>query len=144
VRERRGRSLAANAEMPGRLGSVSGRGGAHLGRMFLALGWVSLVAILAAWEVVPWIVGAVYVLASCFSFVAYVLDKFAAQAGRRRTRENTLHLLDLVGGWPGGLAAQQILRHKTRKGSFQVVFWLTVCANLAALAWLLLPLPLGS
>jgi hypothetical protein len=33
--------------------------------------------------------------------------------------------------------AQQIFRHKTRKGSYQFVFWLAVLANLGALGWLM-------
>jgi uncharacterized membrane protein YsdA (DUF1294 family) len=37
-----------------------------------------------------------------------------------------LHLLDLLGGWPGGFLAQRRLRHKCSKGSFQFVFWLIV------------------
>ena len=50
--------------------------------------------------------------------------------------ENTLHLLALLGGWPGALVAQAQFRHKTRKVSFRAVFWLTVAVNLAALGWL--------
>ena len=67
--------------------------------------------------------------ASILSFVEYWRDKRAAIAGRRRVRESTLHLLDLVGGWPGGLLAQRLFRHKSRKRSFQTVFWVTVVAN---------------
>ena len=52
--------------------------------------------------------------ASILSFVEYWRDKRAAIAGRRRVRESTLHLLDLVGGWPGGLLAQRLFRHKSR------------------------------
>lgn len=37
-----------------------------------------------------------------------------------------LHALELLGGWPGALLAQQLLRHKTKKTSYQVVFWLTI------------------
>jgi uncharacterized membrane protein YsdA (DUF1294 family) len=35
----------------------------------------------------------------------------------------------LVGGWPGAIVAQQMLRHKTSKVSFRVAFWLTVLVN---------------
>jgi uncharacterized membrane protein YsdA (DUF1294 family) len=54
-----------------------------------------------------------------------------------RTRERTLHLIDLLGGWPGGLLAQDRLRHKTRKATFQLVFWATVAIHCALLGWLL-------
>ena len=70
------------------------------------------------------------------SFIAYALDKSAANQNLQRTQEKTLHLFDLLCGWPGGLLAQQIFRHKTRKISFQIVFWITVVVNCAALFWL--------
>ncbi|MDP3638593.1 MAG: DUF1294 domain-containing protein, partial [Azonexus sp.] len=68
---------------------------------------------------------------------AYALDKSAAQGGRWRTQESTLHLLALIGGWPGALIAQNRLRHKSRKTSFQLVFWMTVLLNCGGLGWLL-------
>lgn len=75
--------------------------------------------------------------ASILSFIEYWRDKRAAVAGRRRVSEATLHLLDLIGGWPGGLVAQRTLRHKTRKRSFLVVFWITVALNVGVNAALL-------
>lgn len=60
-------------------------------------------------------------------------DKRAAERGARRWPESTLHLLELLGGWPGSLMAQRLFRHKTRKLSYQILFWLCVIANLAAL-----------
>lgn len=33
--------------------------------------------------------------------------------------------------------AQQVFRHKTRKVSYQFVFWLAVLVNVGALGWLL-------
>lgn len=77
---------------------------------------------------------ALYALASAACFIAYALDKSAARKGRRRTPERTLLLLGLACGWPGGLAAQQLLRHKSAKASFLAKFWLTVILNLAVLA----------
>jgi len=74
---------------------------------------------------------ALYAVASAACFIAYALDKSAARQGRRRTPERTLLLLGLAGGWPGGLAAQRLLRHKSSKTSFLVKFWLTVIVNLA-------------
>jgi uncharacterized membrane protein YsdA (DUF1294 family) len=74
---------------------------------------------------------------SSVTYMLYRHDKRAAQGGRARTRERTLHLVDLLGGWPGGLLAQDRQRHKTRKASFQLAFWATVALNCAALGWLL-------
>ena len=81
---------------------------------------------------------ATYALASLACFGAYAMDKSAARSRSRRTPERSLLLLGLVGGWPGALLAQRMLRHKTAKTSFQVKFWLTVVANIGVLAGLTL------
>jgi len=78
-----------------------------------------------------------YLGGSTLTFILYALDKSKAKRGARRTPENTLHLFALAGGWPGAAIAQQTLRHKSQKKEFRFVFWLTVIANFAALAWLL-------
>ncbi|MFB9289569.1 DUF1294 domain-containing protein [Pseudoduganella plicata] len=72
------------------------------------------------------------------TYIAYARDKSAARQGRRRTPENTLLLLGLLGGWPAAFVAQQRLRHKTAKTSFRFRFWLTAVVNLAAAAFLVL------
>lgn len=82
----------------------------------------------------------VYAIASVVAFVLYAVDKSAAQDGRWRTPERKLHLAGLCCGWPGGLAAQVLLKHKNRKLTFQAVFWLTVALNVATVGgvcWLL-------
>lgn len=71
-----------------------------------------------------------YVVMSAVTFLAYAADKSAAQAGRFRTQESALHLLEIVGGWPGALIAQRLLRHKTRKQSFQIAYWTCVALNM--------------
>lgn len=75
-----------------------------------------------------------YIGISAVTFAAFAWDKFQAQAGGWRTRETTLHTLSLLGGWPGGLLAMQLLRHKTSKLSFQLLFWLAVLANIYLLS----------
>ncbi|EPM70035.1 hypothetical protein A3SM_28103, partial [Pseudomonas syringae pv. actinidiae ICMP 18886] len=66
-------------------------------------------------------------------------DKRQAGNGGQRTPENVLHTVELLGGWPGALLAQQAFRHKTRKVSFQVVFWLIVLVHQALwIDWLFL------
>jgi uncharacterized membrane protein YsdA (DUF1294 family) len=79
-----------------------------------------------------------YLIASAVAFLAYALDKSAAKNNRWRTRESTLHFFALAGGWPGALAVQRLLRHKSRKQSFQIVFWTTVVLNCGAFGWLFL------
>ena len=70
-----------------------------------------------------------YVVMSLTCGLFYAHDKTAAQANEWRTPEGTLLMLGLVGGWPGAIVAQQMLRHKTSKVSFRVAFWLTVLVN---------------
>lgn len=98
-----------------------------------AIGLVALGAAMACaavgWLPVP--MAALGLGASGLSYFMYRVDKSAAQRGGRRTPESTLHLVDLLGGWPGALVAQQQFRHKTAKASFQAVFWGTVVVNLA-------------
>ena len=94
------------------------------------------IAVAAAIDRVPVVVALAYALMSAASFLVYWWDKDAAGAKRWRTEEGTLHLLDLLGGWPGALIAQQLFRHKTVKASFQAVFWITVLLNVAGMAWL--------
>nr|WP_280808230.1 cold shock and DUF1294 domain-containing protein [Variovorax boronicumulans] len=73
---------------------------------------------------------------SLLAFFAYALDKNAAQTGRWRTKESTLHLFALAGGWPGAWAAQRLLRHKSSKQSFLIIYRATVTLHCAALlAW---------
>lgn len=78
-----------------------------------------------------------YFTSSIVTFFAYAIDKSAAQNNRWRTKESTLHLFSLIGGWPGALLAQKTLRHKSKKQEFQTVFWVTVITNCFTLGWLL-------
>lgn len=106
-----------------------------------ALLFLLVVAALAVLRLVPVWLPVVYVGLGLASLLVYRSDKAAAEAGRWRTSEATLHLLALVGGWPGALVARHLFRHKTTKQPFVLVFWLTVVANCAALAWLALGMP---
>ena len=83
-----------------------------------------------------WLLGAAVAL-NLVTFVAYAMDKSAAQNGSWRISEQPLHLLALLGGWPAAWWAQQWLRHKSRKTEFRSVYWATVLLHCAALALLL-------
>ncbi|WP_224760464.1 cold shock and DUF1294 domain-containing protein [Salinibacterium sp. ZJ450] len=89
---------------------------------------------------VPWWFAAVYLIASVLSVVVYAADKSAATAGNWRISESTLLSIGLLGGWPGAIIAQQLLRHKTKKASFRLAFWGTVMLNVVAFVLLASPL----
>nr|WP_320135702.1 DUF1294 domain-containing protein [uncultured Amphritea sp.] len=84
----------------------------------------------------PLLIPALFVSVSLLTLAIYYKDKSAAVAGAWRTPESRLHLLALLGGWPGAIIAQQTLRHKTQKKSFRVTFWFTLLLNISAFGWL--------
>ncbi len=63
-------------------------------------------------------------LINAATFALYWLDKHSARRGGWRIPEASLLMSGLMGGTLAAFAAQRILRHKTRKTSFQVKFWL--------------------
>ena len=63
---------------------------------------------------------------SVVCFAAYGVDKRQAANGGRRVPERILHILTLLGGWPGALLGQRQFRHKTKKLSYLIVFWFVV------------------
>lgn len=79
---------------------------------------------------------AIYLILNVLSYGFYRLDKTKAQQKTWRTPEAQLHLVDALGGWLGGGYAQETIRHKTQKLSFQLVYWATVLGNSAAVAGL--------
>jgi uncharacterized membrane protein YsdA (DUF1294 family)/cold shock CspA family protein len=84
----------------------------------------------------PLEIGLLYSVMSVLTFIVYAWDKSAAQNNQWRTSESSLHLLSLAGGWLGALMAQKILRHKSIKADFRLVFFVTVVINILTLAWL--------
>ncbi len=80
-----------------------------------------------------------YILISFLTFAMYARDKRAAQQDLWRTPEKTLHMLSLLGGWPGALIAQQKLHHKSSKQSFLIIFSATIVLNILILSTLIMP-----
>lgn len=67
------------------------------------------------------------------AFAAFALDKRRAIHRQRRIPERTLLGLVLAGGGLGGIAAQQWLRHKTRKEPFRSMLLGITAAEVVAL-----------
>lgn len=82
----------------------------------------------------------VIVYLACINIVTFFwfgLDKLQAQLQTRRTPEKVLWFLSLIGGSLGALAAMKFFRHKTKKGSFQTMFLLIFCVQLAVVFFVL-------
>lgn len=87
------------------------------------LAWLAWRGQAAGWLLPAW------VLLNLATFAAYWRDKQAARNGRRRIREDSLHLWSLAGGWGGAWLAQHALRHKSAKASFRAVYRATVLVH---------------
>ena len=107
--------------------------------MIIAGVFLTLVALSVVTGKIPPLILWGYLLISLITFFVYAYDKTAAKDGAWRTQESTLHLLSLVGGWPGALIAQQKLRHKSKKQSFRSAFWITVFVNVGVFVWMFTP-----
>jgi len=139
-------SVASDDKGRPRAGRFQYAGTAKVGARMASGAWLAGAAVLVFFAslaglfyrgYLPVAILAAYGVVSLLLFVMYGIDKRAAKRSAQRTSENTLHLFELFCGWPGALMAQQIYRHKTRKRSYQFVFWLAVLANTSALGWLL-------
>ncbi|ABC90652.1 putative inner membrane protein [Rhizobium etli CFN 42] len=84
---------------------------------------------------------ALFLALNLIVFLVYFLDKQAARQGEWRISERTLLTLALIGGSLGAVAAQQILRHKTRKEPFRSILAAILILH-AALAMVLAFAPL--
>jgi uncharacterized membrane protein YsdA (DUF1294 family)/cold shock CspA family protein len=74
-----------------------------------------------------------YVTLSILAMFIYGTDKAHAATRDWRIPESWLHVLELMGGWPGALMAQNDFRHKTRKSLYQYIFRGIIALHL--LAW---------
>lgn len=107
--------------------------------IFISSAFISAIVGLVLFNKLPLIILVLYIAVSALTFGLYVKDKSASQSGKWRTSESTLHLFSIVGGWPGAAIAQSHLRHKSKKVSFKIVYWITVIINCGLLGYLLTP-----
>ncbi|MEW5789631.1 MAG: cold shock and DUF1294 domain-containing protein [Pseudomonadota bacterium] len=135
----KGRAQAHGVAFVGEKAAQSTRTGRSNIPPLFAAGFVVAVSVAVFAGRLPGFVLLLYVVASLVAFLAYAFDKSAAVKNQWRTQESTLHLIGLIGGWPGAVAAQRLLRHKSAKTSFQATFWTTVVLNCGAVVWLLSP-----
>lgn len=130
--DKKGRICAAEVTMPAApVVEKNGLDNRKFSNIFagLFLGFVVISCLfdrVSSWALV------LYLAMSLLTCVFYYCDKSAVQKGAWRTSESTLHLLALLGGWPGALLAQQAFRHKSKKRSFRAAFRVTVALNSCA------------
>lgn len=98
--------------------------------VFFSISFLISTFILFHFSYLPLLIFGIYIFFSLITFIRYFIDKSAAKSNEWRTSEKSLHTLSLIGGWPGALIAQRIFHHKSRKRSFQIIFWVTVIANI--------------
>ncbi|PNK61268.1 DUF1294 domain-containing protein [Psychrobacter sp. FDAARGOS_221] len=106
-------------------------------QLLVTIGFYVVLAILVISGSISLLVAGWYVALGVVTYAVYAKDKKAAQQGRWRTPEATLHLLSVLGGWVGAMLAQNRLRHKTQKPEFRMTYYLTVIINLAGLFYII-------
>jgi uncharacterized membrane protein YsdA (DUF1294 family)/cold shock CspA family protein len=121
---RRGEPVAPRQAMPQRLAL----------RLVAAAVLITIVVAAIVMRRLPNWTAIVYLGAGVASICAYWIDKDAAESGGWRTREKTLHTIDLFGGIAGGLVAQALLRHKTSKPGFAAITTAILLIHVCALA----------
>jgi len=80
---------------------------------------------------------AIYILLmNIVTFVFFYIDKKRSIRGAWRVSEMTLHLFELFGGTFASFLAQRVLRHKIRKLSYQITFYIIVLVQCVGLYFL--------
>ncbi len=137
-KDSQGRVCAANTKRSSDRKEKRGSHRSTFPALFLTLFLLTLAISVLIFNLPIWI-PTFYLVVSLLTFVVYFFDKLAAKKGGWRTPEKTLHLLALTCGWPGAVIAQQLLRHKSKKHSFQVLFWITIVINVLVYIGILTP-----
>jgi uncharacterized membrane protein YsdA (DUF1294 family)/cold shock CspA family protein len=139
VRENNNRYKAANIQFaadvkPAKI-RIKTKSNSVFGLIFTLIFGIGLMLSVLVGALAPMVV-VLYFVMSLITFIAYAMDKSAAEKGRWRTKERTLHLLSLTCGWPGAYFGQTKFRHKSSKMEFKSVYWVTVVLNIGGLVWL--------
>jgi len=104
--------------------------------LFVTFFYILLLAVVLEGSV-QYITVLYYLILALVTFLVYAKDKHASRHSSERVAENTLHILSLFGGWTGGVVGQKILRHKTHKQPFKIIFKITIFINILLLSLLL-------
>jgi len=98
----------------------------------------TIMTLLILWAIgmdrAPVWIGLLYAAMGAGSALLYRFDKLYAMTGKYRVSETNLHLVDFCFGIIGGLAAQEVYRHKTVKPSFVAGTWSIALVHTLGLA----------
>ncbi|MDD5190632.1 MAG: DUF1294 domain-containing protein [Dehalococcoidales bacterium] len=72
---------------------------------------------------------------SLITFILYGYDKTQSRQAGRRVPEIALHGLALLGGFVGGWLGRSLFRHKTKKGIFTFVLFVSTLLHLGLAYW---------
>lgn len=75
-----------------------------------------------------------YGVFSLLTIMIYGTDKTHAAIRTWRVPESYLHVLELMGGWPGALIAESALRHKTRKSLYKALLHVIIAVHMVGWA----------
>ena len=112
------------------------RNGPGIAPVVFTLAFIAALVVAAQCGRMAWLVAIVYGIMRVATFLIYARDKHSARKSGWRTPESTLFFTGLLGGWPGALAAQRMLHHKSGKRPFLRAFWVTVDLNIAGFCYL--------
>jgi len=123
---------------PKGLAAVNVKAGTKVKSPYLTFGIASLVMIVLLFSLLMNHTQALisYLIAmNVTTFLLYGYDKFISSTEKLRVPELNLQVLALLGGSPAALLAQKFFRHKTIKGSFQIVYWVIVVLQVILLGY---------
>lgn len=80
-----------------------------------------------------WMAAAYLLLVNAWEFGLFAWDKSCARKGRWRVSERMLLSVALIGGSPGAMVGQRLLRHKSRKQPFRSQLLIIVALQAAAI-----------
>ena len=99
--------------------------------LLMALGCALPLWLSAGWHPLSaWLLGA-----NLAAPAVWWIDKSQATRQGLRVPELALHAIALVGAVPASWLSMSLLRHKTRKPIFRILYAFILLAQLAALAW---------
>ena len=135
--QRRALQVHSTAPPPAPVAAAPRAGGPNSNRLLVIPVFALLLGALHWEHPLPRAVPTLYSALSMALVLVYGMDKWAARRGAARVAPWSLHVVAVMGGWPGALIGQQLFRHKTTEPLFLRITWAMAALNIALLllAW---------